>query len=372
MPLLDRRTAKILLTTLVFAAVCAAIYLSRHVILLFVLAVFFAYLMNPAVKMLQRHSLLFRNLRGPAVVEVYIAALILIALSGYAIAPSLATNTAKMLDRTPVVLDGLTTGNIATDLRVQYGWTGEQESRIRMFLARHRQNIDNLVGTVDGYLANGVEVFGGLLLIPILALFFLCEGEHLADMFIRLLLPSSRRSRIRTVVNELHAVLTQYIRAQASLCFISFLFYLGVMLLLGFPHAFAFATLGGLLEFIPAFGWITTLVAIVGVGVLNHLHWAWMVALLAGWRLVQDYFLTPRIMGTHLKIHPLAAIFGVLVGAEIGGIVGMYLAVPLLASARVIWCAYTSDNDEPGSHPNSDTLANGPSCLVEAAAINNR
>src|SRR5215469_4273110 len=125
MPLLDRRTAKILLTTLVFAAVCAAIYLSRHVILLFVLAVFFAYLMNPAVKMLQRHSLLFRNLRGPAVVEVYIAALILIALSGYAIAPSLATNTAKMLDRTPVVLDGLTTGNIATDLRVQYGWTGE-------------------------------------------------------------------------------------------------------------------------------------------------------------------------------------------------------------------------------------------------------
>jgi len=369
MPLLDRRTANILLTTLVFFGFCAALYCSRHVILVFVLAVFFAYLINPAVKVLQRHSLLFRDLRGPAVVEVYIAALVLVALSAYAIAPSVATNTAKMIDEIPVVLDGLTTGNIATELRVQYGWTSEQESRFRAFLIRHRQNIDNLVGSVDGYLANAAQVLGGLLLIPILAIFFLREGEYIADMFIRLLFPSSRRSRIRTVANELHIVLTQYIRAQASLCFISFLFYLGVMLLLGFPHAFALAILGGLLEFIPAFGWITTLVAIVGIGVLNHSHWVWMAGLLGGWRLVQDYFITPRIMGNHLKIHPLAAVFGVLVGAEIGGIVGMYLAVPLMASARVIWYAYAPEQKGRGNHPNSGTIAKEPSSLVETAAI---
>jgi predicted PurR-regulated permease PerM len=368
MPLLDRRTANILLTILVFAGFCAAIYCSRQIILLFVLAVFFAYLINPVVKVLQRHSLFFKNLRGPAVVEVYITALILVALSAYAIAPSVATNTARMLDEIPVVLDGLTTGNIATELRVQYGWTSEQESRFRAFLARHRQNIDNLVATVDGYLANAVQVLGGLLLIPILAIFFLREGEQIADIFIRLL-PSSRRSRIRTVANELHIVLTQYIRAQVSLCFISFLFYLGVMLLLGFPHAFALAILGGLLEFIPAIGWFTTLVAIVGVGVLNHSRWVWMAGLLGGWRLVQDYYITPKIMGTHLKIHPLAAIFGVLVGAEIGGIVGIYLAVPLMASARVIWCTCAPAQNGRGNHSNSGAITKEPSSLVETEAI---
>jgi len=69
---------------------------------------------------------------------------------------------------------------------------------------------------------------------------------------------------------------------------------------------------------------------------VNHLHWIWMAALLGLWRLIQDYFATPRVMGSHLKIHPLAAIFALLVGAELGGIVGIYLAVPLTASLRVI------------------------------------
>ena len=65
----ERRTASVLLTILIFAAVCATAYGARRVILLFVLSVFFAYLMNPAVKFLQHHSLLFRDLRGAAVIE---------------------------------------------------------------------------------------------------------------------------------------------------------------------------------------------------------------------------------------------------------------------------------------------------------------
>src|SRR5258708_6973993 len=93
MPFFDRRTLSVLLTILLFAGVCAAVCFARHVILIFVLAVFFAYLINPVVKFLQRHSLLFRNLRGPAVVEVYLAFVMLLALLGYAFAPSLIKNT---------------------------------------------------------------------------------------------------------------------------------------------------------------------------------------------------------------------------------------------------------------------------------------
>jgi len=108
------------------------------------------------------------------------------------------------------------------------------------------------------------------------------------------------------------------------------------MLVLRFPHAIALGILAGLLEFIPVVGWTSTFAAVVGIGILNHSHWMWMAALLAIWRVIQDYFATPRIMGSHLKIHPLAAIFAVLVGAEIGGVVGIYLAVPMMASICVI------------------------------------
>src|SRR5271157_4938350 len=141
----DRRTADVSLTILFFVVVCAAVYSARRIILIFVLSVFFAYLIDPVVKFLQRHSLFFRNLRGPAVVEVYLAFLLVIAALGYGLAPGVARRTVKLVDGVPALLDGLSTGEIATDLGGKYGWTDEQEARLRLFLLRHRDNIQDLV-----------------------------------------------------------------------------------------------------------------------------------------------------------------------------------------------------------------------------------
>jgi predicted PurR-regulated permease PerM len=69
----DHRTLNVVLTTLLVAGVGVVVYRAWPIILVFVLAIFFAYLINPVVKFLERHSLFFRNLRGPAVVEVYLA-----------------------------------------------------------------------------------------------------------------------------------------------------------------------------------------------------------------------------------------------------------------------------------------------------------
>src|SRR6266568_4077701 len=63
----ERRTVDILLTTALLTAVGVAVYCARRVILMFVFAILFTYLIDPVVKFLQRHSLFFKNLRGPAV-----------------------------------------------------------------------------------------------------------------------------------------------------------------------------------------------------------------------------------------------------------------------------------------------------------------
>jgi len=131
-------------------------------------------------------------------------------------------------------------------------------------------------------------------------------------------------------------MLSSYVRAQVLLCGLSFAFYSAVLLLFRFPHAIALAALGGLLEFIPTVGWVSTATVILAVGIVSHSHWGWMAALLAAWRLTQDYVITPRVLGRHLEIHPLVAIFAVLVGAEVGGVLGIYLAVPIIAALRVI------------------------------------
>lgn len=362
----DRRTADVLLTILFIAVVCAAVYSARRIILIFVLAVFFAYLIDPVVKFLQRHSLFFRNLRGPAVVEVYLAFVVLIALLGYTFAPGVVRNTVKLVDEVPVLLDGLSTGDIAAELGGKYGWSEEQESRFRAFLSRHKEDIQGLVRVVDHALSHAAQVLAWLLLIPVLAIFFLRDGDHIADALIQLSFSADRRPGIRIVANELHIMLTRFIRGQVLLCSLSFVFYAAALLLLRFPHAMGLAAMGGLLEFIPAFGWLSTFVTIISVGVVNHSHWIWMAALLGIWRLSQDYFAYPRIMGSHLAIHPLAAIFGVLVGAEIGGIVGIYLAVPLMATMRVIWRACAGADGNYQFHP--VLTAEGESSFAETVA----
>jgi predicted PurR-regulated permease PerM len=109
------------------------------------------------------------------------------------------------------------------------------------------------------------------------------------------------------------------------------------MLVLGFPHSIAFGLLGGILEFIPVAGWMISAITIISVGALTHSPWIWMAALLGVWRMLMDYWIAPRVMGHELEIHPLLAIFTLMVGGAIGGIVGVYLSVPLAAALRVLW-----------------------------------
>jgi predicted PurR-regulated permease PerM len=55
---------------------------------------------------------------------------------------------------------------------------------------------------------------------------------------------------------------------------------------------------------------------------------------------VQDYVNAPRIMGQRVELHPLAALFAVLVGGEIAGVIGVYLSIPIMATLRILWKRY--------------------------------
>src|SRR5262250_2530719 len=100
----DRRTVNVLLTTLLVAGVCLAIYYARHILVIFVFSILFAYLIDPVVRFLQRHSLFFKSLRGPAVVEVYVSIVILIAVGSYSVAPGVVRSTTKFMDQVPTLL----------------------------------------------------------------------------------------------------------------------------------------------------------------------------------------------------------------------------------------------------------------------------
>ena len=94
----------------------------------------------------------------------------------------------------------------------------------------------------------------------------------------------------------------------------------------------------GVLEFVPVVGPLAAALIIITVALLmSYPHWLVLVIFLGIWRLVQDYVSSPRIMGKSMELHPLAAIFGVMAGGEVAGILGIYLSIPVMASLRIVF-----------------------------------
>jgi predicted PurR-regulated permease PerM len=330
----DRRTLSVLTTALLFGLVMAIVYVARAVIVIFSFSILFAYLINPIVRFLQKHSLFFKNLRGPHVAETYLALLILLGLIIHNLAPQLVPGAMQFVRDSPAMMENVYSGDIAVDVGHRNGWDDAQTLRAKAFLQQRRESIRGLVESVRQFVS---VAFGGIVLIPILGLFFLSDGEKLANGVIQLLSTKERYEEAKALAADLNDMLRHYIRAKVTLALLSFIFCSVAMLFLGYPHALALGLMAGVLEFIPVAGWITALIAIATVGMLTHSHWIWMAALLGLWRMVMDYGIAPRVMGHELEIHPLLAIFTVMIGGAVGGIVGIYLSVPLVAALRVIW-----------------------------------
>jgi predicted PurR-regulated permease PerM len=68
----------------------------------------------------------------------------------------------------------------------------------------------------------------------------------------------------------------------------------------------------------------------------DYAHPLWVLIFLGCYRLFQDYVLSPNLMAAGVQLHPLLVIFGVFAGAQIGGVAGVFLSIPVLAMARIV------------------------------------
>jgi len=350
MSIFDRRTASILSTILVFALALAFVYVARTVIIIFCFAILFAYLIDPVVRFIQRHALVFKNLRGPHVAEAYLALLIFIVLIFHLLAPGSLGRNVKLLQRLPTMSDRLATGEIAADIGNKYGWNDNQTLRLKTFLVQHRSDIEKMTGAAARLATTGV---GAVVVIPILAIFFLSAGESLANQVIQLVSNKENYEDICSLAAELNTMMQHYIRAKVTLGVLSLTYVSLASLALRFPHPLALGVLAGTLEFIPIAGWMIAATTIVSLGALIHAHWIWMAALLGVWRMLIDYWIAPHVMGHELEIHPLLALFTLMAGAAVGGFIGVYLALPIVAALRVIWRRFAT-------HPPDLAPTSGP------------
>jgi predicted PurR-regulated permease PerM len=139
------------------------------------------------------------------------------------------------------------------------------------------------------------------------------------------------------LIEDIHALLARYMRALVVLSLSTFTAYGTFFTIMGVPYGVLLAVVAMMLEFIPMIGpLMASAVILIVVGVAGN-HLLPILIFLLAFRMFQDYVLSPHIMGQGVELHPLLVLFGVLAGAELAGVAGSFLSVPILALARILY-----------------------------------
>lgn len=335
MRFLDKRTTQVLCTALIFGLALLFLYAAWRAILAFLFAIFFAYLLEAPVSRLQRW---LRGSRGAAIAVVYLLFAVVMVIVLSLMGPPVAQEAQKLTQQAPEWANRITSGQIAEQVGTHYGWSQTTVNRIDDFLSEHRPEMITATQNLVVRAARSLQNTWWLVLVPILAIFFLRDGERFCQIIIDSVEDTRNREVVATTVGQVNSMLGYYIRAQLSLAIgamVALTIFLSAMRV---PYAFALGPAAGALEFIPAVGPVVGGLMIVGVALLSgYNHVLWVVLGLVIWRLIQDYICQPRLMSGTLELHPLAVLFGVLAGGEVAGVIGIFLSIPVMASLRILW-----------------------------------
>jgi predicted PurR-regulated permease PerM len=333
---LDPRAARAAWTVFLIVLLLAVTFLLRRVLLVFVLAVLLAYLLSPLVDLVDRFRPR-RLTRTWALAAVYVVLLAVLALAGGAVGTRVGGQAAELARGLPDLIQ-------KTEKALEAPGPPWIEPLRQQLLELFRGGAPGLTKDALPLLekapAHVASLLSGLLLvvlIPILAFFFLKDGAELRAGVLGLV-AEHRRAVVEDIFADLHLMLGQFIRALVLLAAATWLVYGLFLTLLGMPYGLLLASLAGALEFIPVVGPATAAALIVLVAAVSGFgHVLLILAFLAGYRIFQDYILYPRLISAGAALHPLLVIFGALAGEQLAGIPGMFLSVPVLATLRVIW-----------------------------------
>jgi predicted PurR-regulated permease PerM len=331
---IDDRALRVVWTVFLFGLLLALVYFIRDTILLFAGAIFFAYMLSPLVGLVERFMPRHRNL---ALALVYILLIGILVAAGFQVIPTIGEEATSLATRVPSVVSNTKSSNFPLPawlepIRVEVMNTLNREA------AHLEASVVPFIQRAGTRLLSGLTYILPVILIPILAFFFLKDGEDIRTQLIGAVNVQRDRTTLELILDDVHVVLKSYIRALVLLALASFLAWLLFLSLMRYPYELLLAGVAGLLEFIPVFGPAAALIimlivcAVSGSGGL-----IWILIFWGCYRVFQDYVFNPYLMSARVELHPLLVLFGVLAGNSIGGVPGMFFSIPVIAILKAIY-----------------------------------
>ena len=317
---------------MVLLAICI-VYLIRDTLLVFVIALLFAYLLYPFMDLVDRH--LPGRTRTPALAITFVVVIGIITAFGIFVGSVVANQATSLAQQAPALIEKLRATPApgpaeVTSIRSEVlGWI---ETQIR----QHYNDVAVFAPKVALSVLSASRNLIYLVLVPILSFLLLRDGRAILAGLLELI--EARYETARDTLSDVHELLLLYMRALLFLCCATFVTFSIVLSAMGVPYAMLLASIAFALEFIPLVGPLTAAAIVIGVSIVGGFaHIVWLIVFLIVFRLIQDYVFSPMLMSKGVELHPLMIIFGVLAGGEIGGVAGIFLSIPMLALIRLFY-----------------------------------
>lgn len=359
---------------------CWLLYEIRTLLLLLIVSIFFCYLIAPIVHLLEQPVYISKyELRLPhnvAIVLVYLLIGVVLVVGVQLIWPPLSQQVADLAKNLPGYTKSAE-GWVNKVFNDANSWMRHVKIPLpwrEAIFSRASDTSNALAGWMTESLAGALGYLQYLtwpILVPILSFFLLKDAAYFEQNLIALLPNERLQKRAHWLLMDVSRTLAAYIRAQITACLV-----VGILVMIGLsliaaPYPVVLGAIAGLLEFIPLIGPLIAACIILGLTLTVSFKTALVVALfLAVLRLVQDYFIYPRIVGQGIKMHTLVVIIAILAGAEIGGLVGVFLSIPAVGLLIVFYNHYLayrgiqnlrvvvpSEHAETGADPQLSTSA---------------
>jgi len=222
-------------------------------------------------------------------------------------------------------------------------WNGDNQSDAGESIANN-DSIERIMTISGSWLQKGlfslVDLTASildLLLIPFFVFYMLADYQAVVTRIDRLI-PPRHRLTAAGLYGQINRVLSSYVRGQLLIAVV-----MGILYSLGFaivrvPLALTLGLLTGFLNFVPYLGTLTgfglsiLFVALDGGGI-GRLGGVLLVFVIV--QSVEGYYLTPKLLGSRLNLHPLWVLIGIVIGGNLFGLLGIILAVPVIAIAKV-------------------------------------
>lgn len=349
-------TQKRALTWSLIAALAAVVlWLLAPVLTPFVVAAVLAYALTPLVDWLDD---LGRGRLPRLVAVVLVELLFILVVLGVVllIVPILAKELPLMRDQVPVLLDAMNSS--LKPFLAQFGIKFSLDvGSIKAFVLKYLSaNVEDTFGSVMTSLKLGGSVafaiFGNAVMIPVVLFYLLMDWRRFVAQVLEFV-PPRGRAAYDSFTSEADAVLGQYLRGQLLVMGVLAIFYSVGLALFGLDLALPIGVFTGLAVFVPYVGFGLGMILALLAGLLEFAATVGpakaliMVAVVYGLgQFIESLFLTPRLVGERIGLHPLAVIFALLAFGQLFGFVGVLIALPasavLLVAMRRARTSYLS------------------------------